>query len=476
MGINIADNFQYLSQKPLDGRTKYDTTAAMKAVPDSSMYDGCLAYCFGTDKTYQWKSSNPVDATLGRWREFEDTNAYHTTDSAETDISDTDYFPFLDRNTPKRSLWSNIKSVLKTYFDTLYDLNKDDIVKYAECTTGASTTAKTANVSRGSFKLVAGSKVAVRFSYDNTATSPTLNINNTGAKEIKAINPSGAYVEPTNWTGQDIVTFIYNGSYYIMQPSFGTLPSLSVVGTMSKSDLYSTTEKVVGMWLDGRPLYQKVISFTMNSSATTLTDYTTNHGISNLREVVNTNLTWNANTGQSDSEGGSGIWIRGDYSADDCFYHINVKRSTVVIQFRKPQAWNGITFYLCIRYTKTTDAANSYNYADANDYSTSEKIVGTWVDGSNLYQRTIVGTTASSGDETSVLSLNKNYFIRKFEGTFRQDTGIYVQIGYANTIQGTYTDAKKDAIFAYTENGYVKLMHGEYNRGKTYCLTIQYTK
>ena len=158
----------------------------------------------------------------------EDPNAYHTTDSAETSIFDTDYFPFLDGNTPKKSLWSNIKSVLKTYFDTLYDLNKDDIVKYAECVTGASTTAKTANVSRGSFKLVAGSKVAVRFSYANTATSPTLNINSTGAKEIKAINSSGAYVEPTNWNNQDIVTFIYNGSYYIMQPSFGTLPSLPV--------------------------------------------------------------------------------------------------------------------------------------------------------------------------------------------------------------------------------------------------------
>ena len=192
-----------------------------------------------------------------------------------------------------------------------------------------------------------------------------------------------------------------------MQPTVSMCSgsNLPVIGTISKSDLYSTTEKVVGMWIDGRPLYQKVVSFTMNSSATALTDYTTNHGISNLREVVNTNITWNYNTGQSDSEASSGLWLRGNnYSFDDCIYNVDIRKSTIVIQFRKPQAWNGITFYLFLRYTKTTDAANSYNYANENDYSTNEKIVGTWIDGSNLYQRTITGTfpTFTSGTVTVV--------------------------------------------------------------------------
>ena len=47
---------------------------------------------------------------------------YSTSDTAETAIADGDYFPYYDTSaTAKRkSLWSNIKSVLKTYFDTLY--------------------------------------------------------------------------------------------------------------------------------------------------------------------------------------------------------------------------------------------------------------------------------------------------------------------------------------------------------------------
>lgn len=70
MALTLGDNFSYQGAKPLDARLKYDTVAAMKAVADSTMYEGCIAYCSGTDKTYQWKSGNTVDETTGKWREL----------------------------------------------------------------------------------------------------------------------------------------------------------------------------------------------------------------------------------------------------------------------------------------------------------------------------------------------------------------------------------------------------------------------
>lgn len=70
MGISVADNFDHKSKKPLDARTSYATTALMKAVTDANMNEGCLAYCDETDKYYKFLSSNTVDETLGKWREW----------------------------------------------------------------------------------------------------------------------------------------------------------------------------------------------------------------------------------------------------------------------------------------------------------------------------------------------------------------------------------------------------------------------
>lgn len=81
MALTIGDNFSYMGAKPLDARLKYDTIAAMKAMADSTLYEGCLAYCTATGKTYQWKSTNTVDADLGKWREF-------TSGSGATNLAD----------------------------------------------------------------------------------------------------------------------------------------------------------------------------------------------------------------------------------------------------------------------------------------------------------------------------------------------------------------------------------------------------
>lgn len=69
--ISIADNFNYKGQKPLDARIKYNTVADMKAVSESDLYDGCLAYVTATKKNYQYDSTNSVDPTTGKWRELQ---------------------------------------------------------------------------------------------------------------------------------------------------------------------------------------------------------------------------------------------------------------------------------------------------------------------------------------------------------------------------------------------------------------------
>lgn len=70
MALTIGDNFSYQGAKPLDTRLQYATIAEMASKADSTLYDGIIAYCKADSKNYQWKSTNEVDPTLGKWREL----------------------------------------------------------------------------------------------------------------------------------------------------------------------------------------------------------------------------------------------------------------------------------------------------------------------------------------------------------------------------------------------------------------------
>lgn len=72
MAINIGTNFTFQGKQPNFERDRFATKAAMKAFPETSIDDGHLSYCAEDGNTYQFKSSNSVDAVTGKWRVFKD--------------------------------------------------------------------------------------------------------------------------------------------------------------------------------------------------------------------------------------------------------------------------------------------------------------------------------------------------------------------------------------------------------------------
>lgn len=94
---------------------------------------------------------------------------------------------------------------------------------YGTCSTAAGTAAKTVTVNSDSFTLETGVSVRVKFSNANSASSPTLNVNGTGAKAIKrygttAVSTSAA----SSWNAGSILELTYDGTNWIINNFLNT--------------------------------------------------------------------------------------------------------------------------------------------------------------------------------------------------------------------------------------------------------------
>ncbi len=169
-----------------------------------------------------------------------------------------------------------------------------------------------------------------------------------------------------------------------------------VANQFDKANIYSTTEKVVGCWTDGRPIYQK--TFEVTPGSVTTYDIAT---ITNLKKLISA-TGWAENTSDHVYR-----WdIPNTNSADtrNTEYLFAIDN---VLKINKPSA--GATYHVTAQYTKTTDAANSFKYADENDYSTTEHIVGSWIDGKPIYQKTVHFGTLPNNTIKSVAHSISNF-------------------------------------------------------------------
>lgn len=162
--------------------------------------------------------------------------------------------------------------------------------------------------------------------------------------------------------------------YQDILPYLGGMPEI-LANKFSKGDLYSTDEKMIGVWTNNKPLYQKVF---VTTSAITLNPNGYTRVFTppaNIEEVVD----MQCNSSQFH------FW----YWGTDCGTFASTYAGLNVVAA-------GTSFTL--QYTKTTDSAISIGVD--TDYSTTEKIVGTWIDGSYIYKKTFTGTIPENGSIT----------------------------------------------------------------------------
>ena len=230
MAINVSQSFHRTSANAVDD-TLTLTKAEMLAVNDNLMPSKYLTVCQDDGFIYLYDKSATPNQTTGKFTKFEgggqvDTSKlYSTDDSAESTLADGDYFPFYDTSASgkRKSLWSNVKSTLKTYFDTLYS---------------TVTTSKSASSGGTALSLVTTGE---KYTWNNKQNALTAGNN---------IGISGSTISATN--------------------------SLSLN--------YSTSEQVIGTWYDGKPVYQRVL--TTGSLSASSTEKFVSLGVYNVKRIV----------------------------------------------------------------------------------------------------------------------------------------------------------------------------------------------
>ena len=145
--------------------------------------------------------------------------------------------------------------------------------------------------------------------------------------------------------------------------------------------IYSEEEREVGVWTDGKPLYQKAIILT-GVNITGTVGFATS--LSNIDKIATIYGTIQENGSQSIyTLPWAGLASTGVY----------FNKSDNKVYFKSSDTFSNATIYLNFQYTKTTDTPGSGIWTTtgeyAHHYSTDEKVVGTWIDGKTLYEKTI---------------------------------------------------------------------------------------
>lgn len=245
--------------------------------------------------------------------------------------------------------------------------------------------------------------------------------------------------------------------YYSNEEENIGLPSVNP--TMIFSDLdYSTEEQLTGKrWIDGKPIYQKSFSEQIVSSTS---DWVSNGDLSDLNIDNFLNI-----VGTVQYTDGKILPINSGY------LQMSYNPSTKSILATQNSMGSNYTWDVdfTILYTKTTDTADSpIKSPIQHNYSTEEKVVGTWIDGKPLYEKTVVYEGALKTNTTiyqdesinEVIEVSNKYFYDTLFNKWNTE----IVGGYQLNIMARGCDIQGDISDAYGDR-----------ITKCRC-TIQYTK
>lgn len=185
--------------------------------------------------------------------------------------------------------------------------------------------------------------------------------------------------------------------------------------------IYSDVERVIGVWRDNKPLYQKTYHFNSLVTLNSNTWFDTGFKISDSVIVGNSVAFRDDNiVGQSFP-----VIASADIGTNQAIELLQTRNSSITI--------SGFT----IQYTKTTDVAGSGDYntygVPTVHYSTSEQVIGTWITGKPLYERTFsLGALPNNAIKTVAHGIANVDLIFIADSFFQTGAGVSSYLNFTN--------------------------------------------
>lgn len=227
--------------------------------------------------------------------------------------------------------------------------------------------------------------------------------------------------------------------------------------------IYSTDEREVGVWYNGKPVYKLTVH---NNTLAPEVNVETN--IADLSSYnIDTVVSIDAIDHMIRSAGSVNRWMP-NASYLETFYDPSSK----YLKFRQSYAGQASNdLYITILYTKTTDVAGQGKWTTdgvyAHHYSTSEKVIGTWIDGKPLYEKCYSITLANG----TIGTIDSTFIPKKFEAYM-----YYSGIDTGDCQSNSFVYEGSNLWTIWIDNRTITGKMNSVYVGKSAVLVLQYTK
>ncbi len=207
--------------------TTYSSKSAASGGTDVSLVTTGEKYTWNNKGSYSKPSGGIPDSDIASASTW---NAKGTYSKPSTGIPKTDLASAVQTSLGKAD------SALQSHQTIKQDgVTGATVNRFGTCSTAAGTAAKAVSITTGTFSLEAGAMVAVKFSNANTAGTPTLNVNSSGAKNI-FVNGAQITTGGNKALLAGTVIFLYDGTQWHLIGNYYDTNTQTVTGVKGNSE------------------------------------------------------------------------------------------------------------------------------------------------------------------------------------------------------------------------------------------------